>query len=392
MALRSKEHIYRHLPSSGFARFLLVKPSSDLRSPLHCNVHPLPITQTSYDYLIPPIQTRKKTRPFFLDDRDARMHFEIEICLRYMRHETKEQMFWIHPLCSNNKNPVEVGIHCRQKFNLINNANRVRGFLGEPAKRWDIELVANTLRQMHAMAGNTSSHPQNFETREDFKKHYKAIRELLFQSKHSEETKIALEQGLDLLCNAIWRERWTFLQTAGVLKDIDLYVGSTPIQIDAFYTLADFLCQTKSFNAWGAVGQLGKDNTLNAACRISQHRRKMFWLMRKWKSQIVENRPLPGGLEHELQSTFRRREKLPSWKKSKEEQELRLVKEIQKEIDKVRTLKHKGLLTQQRPERQQVPRAAKNKEAQYAGRDRRSSQETGPEQQRGAQDKDTDKP
>ncbi|KAK0660787.1 hypothetical protein QBC41DRAFT_236445 [Cercophora samala] len=329
-ALRTTEQIYNRLPFSGVSRFLVVQPSTSLRDPLHCSLQVLPITKPSYNYLFSPIQTRKKTAPIFLNGQDARMQFEIELCLRYMRHETKEQMFWIRSICANGRDSAETSIHDRQNFDLVNGANRVMAFMGKPPRRWDLELIAKTLQQIHDMVGNNSAPPQN---KTAFKEHYEPVLQLFAQAEHSPQTKDALNHCIELLSNPVWRERWTLLQTAGVFRNVDLYVGKTLFSLDAFYTLANFVSDAKSLGELNHLKHTCRPNNIEAACRIARYRKGMLQLLERWKPQLTPNGALPADLVRKVQEDFYLRENAPAWKKIIAQQEDAVMEKIKKQMN-----------------------------------------------------------
>ncbi|CAP62172.1 uncharacterized protein PODANS_5_12908 [Podospora anserina S mat+] len=334
VVLRAKEFVYQNLPLRGIARFLLVNPSNDPLSPLHCSLHDLPITHPTYDFLIPPVQTRKKTRPIVLNGNEAKLQFEIEHYLRYMRHETKEQMFFLRPLCINPHQPDEAKSYDLQQNDLVTRANHVRGFMGKPPKRWDLEQVAKTLREMHALAVNTAARPQD---KDAFRKQYASILRLFSLPEPSKEVKSVFERCLELLCNSIWRNRWTTLQTIGMVKGIDLYIGRTSIPIDAFYKLAHFIHDARTLQAWDVLSQLSTSNNLAAASRIARNRMGTLRQLKQWKTKLSPNQPLPPDLEQKLRDHFAREENTSAWKtKVMERQPHRLrakIKQAMKQRD-----------------------------------------------------------
>ncbi|KAK0721281.1 hypothetical protein B0T21DRAFT_255880, partial [Apiosordaria backusii] len=290
--LRSKGFIHKILPAKGWTRFLLLRPSSDFQSPLQFNYQVAEInSETKYDFIIDPKKTRNKTRPVFLDGQDARIQFELEIALRHMRHETKEQLFWLRPLCVNEKNSVERDWHYRCMFDIVQHANRVRAFMGKPHKRADPENIAKVLQAMHDLVGETSERqPPKIKTKENLLVYYGPLAPLLSQP----DADAGLTQAIELICSSMWKENWSFLQKAGVMKEIDCYVGSTSIPIDHFYMLTDFLCRAKRLHCWPEWRPpVGAQQILPAACRISDSRKQVLRLLKTWSSRIVKDGPLP---------------------------------------------------------------------------------------------------
>ncbi|KAK4203495.1 hypothetical protein QBC40DRAFT_219441 [Triangularia verruculosa] len=335
MLIRSKETVYNLLPP-GITRYLLVKPSADLHSPLHCKLHELAISpRITYDFLIPPAQTKRKTTAFLLNGKDARMHFEIETCLRYLRHETKEQMFWIRPLCINVNSPAEPPLHFRRRFDLINNANRVKAFMGKPARSLNPALASKFLRSFHDLVVNPFGEQPNFGSKEGFERYYNE--HIFRQLGDPKEINTGLEQGLKLLCNSIWKEEWTNLQKIGLLKDIDIYVGSMPVPVGAFYTLANYLSQANHFKVKELAGQRLEGveiGELRAAYRIAEARRKTLRLVGQYQEHIIKNHPLPKFLERELHTVFRTDDKRTPARHRYQQ----LLEQTREELDKLKKL------------------------------------------------------
>ncbi|EEU45265.1 uncharacterized protein NECHADRAFT_19572, partial [Fusarium vanettenii 77-13-4] len=113
-------------------RLLTVLPSHDREDPIHCTLARTPVsTAQAYKALSYVWGDSSSTVFIVLDGAEEQITTSLDTALRYIRHPTDPQVFWIDGVCINQADTSERGEQVMLMAEIFQKADVVVAWLGE---------------------------------------------------------------------------------------------------------------------------------------------------------------------------------------------------------------------------------------------------------------------
>ncbi len=224
---------YRHPPTAGWFRLLILEPSSDPQYRISCRLSHAPIRGVqNYEALSYTCGTDTAVAPILIDDLVALVRYNLFQALKHLRSSTEQRVLWIDALCIDQSNIDERESQVSQMTQIYSNARGVVVWLQESDEYTDsaMDCLAEITPQAKLLEENATSPQKLYNVWVD-----------LFSSLHARSDSDKVFLGLCILLRAPWWSRVWTLQEIVLAREATIQVGHKNISWECL-EIASKLC------------------------------------------------------------------------------------------------------------------------------------------------------